>query len=314
MARQTGSATRGVGWDKGNPGGRGDQGDRGALTQEGAARPGRVLLAEVLAMFEVSKCTWNKWKRWGWVPQGERAKKGLPKWYDRAELEALLPELGPPGPPYEDPGRPGVWRVPLTTYPSRRRERRREVLIDAADLPIVEGRRWGWMPGGSPTCMGHVAICKRGDTTPLHRLILGVDGRDKRVIHLNRDPLDCRRANLEVRSVSGMVVRNRKMKMRGGRPCSSRFKGVCFARGKGKWKAQIKAEGRVRHVGYFDDEVEAAEAYDRAAWEAYGREAYLNFPPPEMPPEAPPEAPPEVAFGQVPGGMGADTGVARRAA
>lgn len=235
-------------------------------------------------MFEVSNAVWKRWKKKGWVPKGQRlgTKVTEPKWYDRAELEALLPALGPVGSPYADPdpapGYEGCWRVPLTTYPSRRRENRREVLIDAVDLPIVAGRRWGWMPGKTPEMMGHVAVCQRGDTTPLHRLILGVAGRDKRVIHLNRDPLDCRRANLEVRSVTGMVVRNRKMKTRAGRPCSSRYKGVCFDKRRGKWLAQIKADNRHRQIGRFDDEVEAAEAYDRAAWEAYGGEAFLNFP------------------------------------
>jgi hypothetical protein len=207
-----------------------------------------------------------------------------PKWYDRAELEALLVEFGPPGEPYEDPrslrgeaGYVGCFRVPLTTYASLRREVRREAVIDGVDLQVVAGRRWGWRPGGKAGSMGQVVLSLRGDSPPLHRLILGVEDPELRVVHVNRDPLDCRRSNLEVRSVAGMVRRNRKMGTLTGREYTSRYKGVCFVRGRGKWKAQIKRPGS-KHVGYFEDEVEAARAYDQAAWETFGPGAYLNFP------------------------------------
>jgi hypothetical protein len=31
----------------------------------------------------------------------------------------------------------------------------------------------------------------------------------------------------------------------------------------GKWQSQIKIDGLRKHIGYFDDEEEAARAYDR---------------------------------------------------
>jgi hypothetical protein len=66
--------------------------------------------------------------------------------------------------------------------------------------------------------------------------------------------------------------------MRNGRPCTSRFKGVSWDKSKGKWVAQIKRTGRQRHLGRYDDEIAAAEAYDEAARETWGEHARLNFP------------------------------------
>jgi len=41
---------------------------------------------------------------------------------------------------------------------------------------------------------------------------------------------------------------------------------------------KIVFNGKGIHIGQFDDEVEAAKAYDRKAAELFGEFAYLNFP------------------------------------
>ena len=63
---------------------------------------------------------------------------------------------------------------------------------------------------------------------------------------------------------------------KGPRGRKSRFKGV-YPRGD-KWYAMIKHKGIVYYLGTFDDEVEAAKARDRKAYELEGEYAYLNFP------------------------------------
>ena len=60
-------------------------------------------------------------------------------------------------------------------------------------------------------------------------------------------------------------------------PCTSKFKGVCWDKRRGRWVAQCKRDGK-SYLGRFDDELAAAEAYDEAARETWGEHARLNFP------------------------------------
>ena len=47
--------------------------------------------------------------------------------------------------------------------------------------------------------------------------------------------------------------------------CTSRFRGVSWRKDKKKWDAVITCDGKKKHLGYFDDEVEAAKAYNKGA-------------------------------------------------
>lgn len=57
---------------------------------------------------------------------------------------------------------------------------------------------------------------------------------------------------------------------------SSQYKGVC--KHQRKWQASIFADGKVRWLGLYEDERDAALAYDCAARELHGHRARLNFP------------------------------------
>jgi hypothetical protein len=62
------------------------------------------------------------------------------------------------------------------------------------------------------------------------------------------------------------------------REAGSKYRGVSWNKNKNKWTATIYSNGKKHNLGYFEDEEEAARAYDRAARAHKGEKAQLNFP------------------------------------
>ncbi len=60
--------------------------------------------------------------------------------------------------------------------------------------------------------------------------------------------------------------------------CKSGYKGVYWKPKLRKWGVAARVDGRQKHVGYYDDIIVAAKAYDAIAKEAAGEFAWLNFP------------------------------------
>ncbi len=222
--------------------------------------------------------TWTYWEHQERTPVGAWGRQakgsGRCKLYTRAELEAFAAELEKLHKPYADPDRPGVHRVPIRTGKGRM-----EALIDSGDLHLVEGRNWNYSgrTDGAPTAGVVVLSTMTGRMKPLKQFITGVSGRSCCVRHANGDFLDCRRENLVVLDLAQRSHGNRKIKMRAGHETTSRYKGVCWDEERGKWLAQISTKGMYRFLGRFDDEIDAAEAYDNAARELFGEHAFLNF-------------------------------------
>jgi hypothetical protein len=57
---------------------------------------------------------------------------------------------------------------------------------------------------------------------------------------------------------------------------TSIFKGVSWFRYAGKWRAFIKVRGDQKYIGSYDNEEEAARAYDNAAISEFGKFALTN--------------------------------------
>ena len=91
------------------------------------------------------------------------------------------------------------------------------------------------------------------------------------VDHINHQTLDNQRANLRVCTRSQNMMNMRK------RPgCSSRFKGVCWNKANDNWIAYIMVNYCQKTIGYFDDEVDAARAYNAEARIKFREFALLN--------------------------------------
>jgi hypothetical protein len=149
-----------------------------------------------------------------------------------------------------------------------------EVIVDEEDRERVTAFRWRMGGGGYP--QRHVWVDGKRSTQRLHRFLLDPPPQ-RQVDHVNGNRLDNRRVNIRVCSGS----QNRRNVAKTSKPTASRFKGVTRRLEKygGGWLVKITTKKYAgTYVGVFQDEVEAARSYDRAALFHYGEFARLNFP------------------------------------
>lgn len=150
-------------------------------------------------------------------------------------------------------------------------------LVDFEDLGQVAAHRWQPVAGRATAVIYASTSVRRPDgfrtTIRMHRLIMAA-GPGQMIDHINFNGLDNRRANLRFTDGSKNVHHHRKAPT-----AESAYKGVTLNPGNGRWRARLRLKGeRVSHLGYFDSELEAALAYDRAAVEQLGPYASTNFP------------------------------------
>jgi hypothetical protein len=102
----------------------------------------------------------------------------------------------------------------------------------------------------------------------MHTLLTGWAIAD----HVDHDGLNNQRSNLRE-----ATSQQNRFNSRPG-PGSSRFKGVHWAKQNQRWNARIHTRGVIYGLGSYENEIDAALAYDTAARELFGEFAYLNFP------------------------------------
>jgi len=144
--------------------------------------------------------------------------------------------------------------------------------VDAADYQWLSRWRWHTTSGGYPARAG------KGKQIFMHREIMQPP-EGKLVDHQDGNKANNCRFNLRVCS-----HKENRGNMRKQMGTYSRFKGVSYDKRRDKYFAQCDFGGGHRWLGFFDDEVEAARAYDRAAVEECGEFAWVNFPR-EWPPD-----------------------------
>lgn len=106
----------------------------------------------------------------------------------------------------------------------------------------------------------------------MHRELLGLKYKDGFIIdHKDRNTLNNQRNNLRVASYS---LNNYNCKMKSHN--KSGYRGVGWYKAYNKWRVRITKDGNEISLGYFDDIILAAKAYDAAAIKLYKENAILN--------------------------------------
>lgn len=156
-------------------------------------------------------------------------------------------------------------RIPLT--------RGEYAIVDQADFEKLKQHKWHltidrWNKYAKRSARKGNKRCR----CAMHRVVTNApDGLF--VDHINHNGLDNRKANLRIVTSQ----QNSWNKRQGKRRKSSKYKGLSWRKNSQKWGVSICIDYKSKHLGYFEDEKEAAAAYDRAAKKYQGEYAFLNF-------------------------------------
>ncbi|WP_139412051.1 HNH endonuclease [Aeromonas veronii] len=139
-----------------------------------------------------------------------------------------------------------------------------EFAVSGSGLVWINGKSAGQM-AGTITGKGYYQVCLQGKFFRAHQLVaMLADIKDWRlprqekmkfvIDHINGRRYDNRPENLR-------VVTARQNQQNHASHRSGRLVGTTFYKAAGKWRSQIKVDGKIVHLGLFDTEQIAHEAY-----------------------------------------------------
>jgi hypothetical protein len=140
-----------------------------------------------------------------------------------------------------------------------------EAIIDAADVPLVEGVNW--YANNQPNtvyCVNRSQNETKKTTIRMHRVIMG-DPDGFQIDHIDGDGLNNRKSNLRL-ATRCENNRNRKINKNN----TSGLKGVFWIASRKRWRAEIKADGKKINLGYFNTPEAAHAAYVAASERLHG--------------------------------------------
>lgn len=148
-------------------------------------------------------------------------------------------------------------------------------LVDNEDYEYIN--QWKWKadePGktGKFYASRTYKLNKKNKYISMHRVILNLHDSKIFVDHIDRNGLNNQKYNLrEATPLQNACNRTKSANL------TSKFMGVNFKKDRNKFRAGIKNQKKSIHLGYFENEIDAAKAYNEAAIKIHGSFASLNI-------------------------------------
>lgn len=137
-------------------------------------------------------------------------------------------------------------------------------LVDIEDYDRVMEYNW-WFSNGYATA------AVNGTKNRMHRFIMNITDPKTVVDHKFHNTLDNRKSQLRICTQS-----QNSMNSRSKTGSSSKYKGVTWHTRNNKWEARIGSNGKKHYLGTFENEEDAAKAYNKKALELFGEFALTN--------------------------------------
>lgn len=143
-------------------------------------------------------------------------------------------------------------------------------LVDDEDFIILKNMKWYVSKQCGPSFRFYAYTFLNGSPKHMQRFLLN-DPKGYLVDHKDGNSLNNQKMNLRV-CTRAQNAHNSKMQISN----TSGFKGVYFSKQKQKWHSIVKIQGRIKHLGFFDNKIEAAKAYDKGSLQYHGEFALNN--------------------------------------
>ena len=143
----------------------------------------------------------------------------------------------------------------------------KEAFVDDEDYEYIS--KWKWYYKQGYACR-NIPDNGKQKTVLMHTCIIHCP-MYKDIDHINRNKLDNRKSNLRIATRSQNCANMKK-----DDNCKSIYKGVTWHSINNKWRARIGVNYKRIHLGLFENEIDAAKAYNDAAKKYFGKYALLN--------------------------------------